>query len=96
MQHAYGLVGAKFLRNHVHFRAVRENIEAISVTDPNVILDAAVGGIINQLNSRSFSQHISPDRIASQAQRFLSGPAESCRNIHGKSALQGCQVLHQP
>ena len=52
---------------YVHFRAVRENIEAISVTDPNVISDAAVGGIRNQLNSRSFSQHISPDRIASQA-----------------------------
>ena len=52
---------------YVHFRAVRENIEAISVIAPNVISDAAVGGIRNQLNSRSFSQHMSPDRIASQA-----------------------------
>jgi hypothetical protein len=51
---------------YVHFRAVRENIEAISVTDPNDTSDAAVGGIRNQLNSRSVSQHISPDRIASQ------------------------------
>jgi len=51
---------------YVHFRVVRENIEAINVTVPNVISDAAVGGIRNQLNSRSVSQHIIPDRIASQ------------------------------